>query len=437
MGAVLAMLSVGMIALGAEPQAPALSDDPVVARLVEAALQQRPELAQVKERIAAEGHRVPQASAMPEPMLAVGIQNDGFRGLQIGTMPTSFVSLMLSQTIPFWGKRGLRREVAALGVDLAGADLRRLELTVTADVERAYLDLLMIRDQRVLLGKLDGLWQQAVGLAQVRYEGGDGAQSDLLRAQLERSRLAQRRYILDAEERRRLAVLNRLRGRPLDEPLATSRSLADLPEAAPAQPGGASPEEARAELLANQAARRAALARRELAPDVTVTLGLMPRGSLDPMWLATVGVPLPVWAADRQLPAEAEAQALQRAAKAQGEAVKQLLAQRQQERAEVLAAAVQTHRLYRGGLLVQSDATVSSTIAQYQVGKVTFASVLEALAGYVSDYSGFLDSIAQAQRVAIAMRELSLEPVTGAPPAASGAMVGTDSSGAAGASPGM
>jgi len=60
-------------------------------------------------------------------------------------------------------------------------------------------------------------------------------------------------------------------------------------------------------------------------------------------------------------------------------------------------------------LLVQSEATVASTLAQYRVGRVTFASVLEALAGYLSDLNGFLDSVATTQKIAIAEQEISLE----------------------------
>ena len=81
--------------------------------------------------------------------------------------------------------------------------------------------------------------------------------------------------------------------------------------------------------------------------------------------------------------------------------------------APLLAAALQTLALYRGGILVQSDAAVRSTLAQYQVGKVTFPSVLEVLRGLVVDEGGYLDALAAAQRVAIADREVSLAPPGG------------------------
>ena len=52
-------------------------------------------------------------------------------------------------------------------------------------------------------------------------------------------------------------------------------------------------------------------------------------------------------------------------------------------------------KLYRDGLLVQSQATSESTLAQYRVGRVTFASVLDANAGYVADKEGLLLAIAE------------------------------------------
>lgn len=405
-------------ALAATPEP--LERDALLASLVNEALTARPELAAARARIEAESERVPQASAFSDPMVTLGIQNDGFTAIRIGEMQTSYVSLMASQTFPWWGKRALREGVAQRGVEVARTELDRAALTVRAEVERAYVDLLLVRDELKLLGKLDALWLQSSGLARVRYEAGEGAQSDLLRAQLERSRLAQRRFGLAAEERRRLAVLNRLRGRQLAEPLETTRSLADVADppaidvAAETRDAEAkSPELARATAGVAQARARADLARREAFPDVTVGAGIMVRGALEPMWLASVGVNLPVFSSGRQARAAAEAEAQARAGEGDRETVARLLRQRIEERAVVLEGMREANALYRNGLLVQSEATVASTLAQYQTGRVTFAAVLEALAGYVNDFDGFLSAVATVQRVAIAQRELSLEPVTG------------------------
>jgi len=421
------------------PAGPTLLEDPVLRGLVKDAMEKRPELAQARAQIVAEQERVPQSRALPDPTLSFGIQNDGFSSIQVGKMETSWISIMASQTFPWAGKRGLRSELAGLGTREAEADLRRVLLSVAAEVERAYVDLLLVRDQLGLLTRLESLWTQSEGLARVRYESGEAAQSDLLRAQLQRNRLRQQRWALEGEEHRRIAVLNRLSGHPLTEPIATTRSLADLPDPVLPDPEQAataaeaeSPELKKALLAGEQAGRRVDLANKERWPDVTVSAGVMPRwGGFETMWLAGVAFNLPILGAHKQSRAVAENRARGEAARNGAEVMRQLLRQRIHERLAALGALVEANHLYRSGLLVQSDATVASTLAQYQVGRVTFASVLEALAGYLGDVNGFFDSVAAAQRIAIAGREISLDAPGGS---ATGGMGGPAMPGA-GATP--
>ena len=65
--------------------------------------------------------------------------------------------------------------------------------------------------------------------ARTRYEVGQGSQTDVLRAQLQRTRLRQTRAGLEAEAEGRRIELNRLAVRPLEAPLATAERLEDLP----------------------------------------------------------------------------------------------------------------------------------------------------------------------------------------------------------------
>lgn len=401
----------------AAPSGPPLVDDPVLRGLVKEAMEKRPELVQARAEIRAQQERVPQSRVLPDPMLALGIQNDGFSSIQVGKMETSFVSIMASQTFPWAGKRGLRGDLAQLGSREAELDLRRVLLSLAAEVERGYLDLLLVRDQLGLLTRLESLWAQSEGVTRVRYESGDAAQSDLLRAQLERNRLRQRRWSLLAEERSRLAVLNRLRGHAPGDAIATTRTLTDLPDPpatdeakAVAEAQAESPELKKALLGGELADVRVDLAKRDRWPDLTVSAAIMPRGgNFVTMWQAGVAVNLPVWTAQKQAHAIAENQARGQAARGGADAIRQLLAQRVSERLAALDALLESNRLYRSGLLVQSEATVKSTLAQYQVGRVTFASVLEALGGYLGDMNGFLESVVAAQRIAIAQREVSLD----------------------------
>jgi outer membrane protein TolC len=418
--------------------APTLPADPVLAALIEESLAARPELRQAEATARAERERAPQAGALPDPVLSLAIQNDGFERIQIGEMESSYWQVMLSQGIPWPGKRGLRSEVARLGAERAEVGIARARLTTEADVRRAYLELLLARDRLALLARLESLWQKSAGLARVRYEAGEAPQSDVLRAQLELSRLRQRRWALEVQERTSVQALDRLRAKPLDAPVATTASVRDLgvPEvpsldAAVEDALARSPELAQARLGVERARRQLALSRRERFPDLALTAGVMPRGSLDPMWQAGISIGLPLWAGRKQGRAVSESAARADADALGADAVEQVLRLRVAERRAALGALADAIRLFREGLLVQSQATADSTIAQYRVGKVTFASVLEANAGFIADEEAYLGALADAQRVSIAAAEVSLDPVGGGygGSAGGGAMPGAGAAG--------
>jgi outer membrane protein TolC len=442
--AVLVVSLVSLAAAGGSARAQAGADlgslpaDPVLERLLREARAALPELREARARARAERERVPQAEALPDPVLSLGIQNDGFSRIEIGNMETSYFSIGLSQALPWPGKRGLRARAAQLGASQAAESANRVELAVEAAVRRGYLDLLLARDRLALLARLADLWRQSESLARSRYEVGNAPQSDILRAQLERARLEQRRLALEAEARVRVQALNRLRDRPLDEPIATRASVRDLadPAAPPldaeiADAEARSPELRAARLAIRRAEAQVDLARKDRLPDFGVSAAVMPRGGLEPMWQVGVSLNLPfLWGRGPRRAAIAAAESSAGADQRAAEAIAQVLRERIGERRAALAALGATLRVFREGLLVQSRATVDSTLAQYRVGRVTFASVLEAMAGYLADEEAYLQSLVEAQRIAIARAEVSLDPV-GAPAAGGVISAGMAGSGAA------
>jgi outer membrane protein TolC len=409
---------------GAAPDEPA---DPVLAGLVAETLARSPEHARAQAGVAAERERVPQAGALPDPTLVLGIQNDGFKGIQIGVEPTSFWQVLINVPLSWPGKRGFREDVAQGRVTVAEAALQRIRLTLLGDVERAYLDLRLVRGQLGLQERLESLWKQAEEIARTRYQVGEVPQSDLLRAQLERTRLRLLRLGLEASERTAVQALNRLRVHPLDEPVDTKVLLADTnPGTVPgvdqllADAEARSPDLAIATRSAETSEVRVKSAYRERWPDLSLTAAIMPRGQLEPMWAASVGLSLPIYWWDKGSRAVSEAEHERTAEQKGVEAVRQLLALRTRERHTALSTAVEALDLYRHGLLVQSDATVQSTLSQYRVGRVSFASVLEVMRGLVTDEGGYLSTLAEAERQRIALREVSLQPSSGGLAAASG-----------------
>jgi outer membrane protein TolC len=395
---------------------PAAGEDPLLLSLIQEAMARNPDLGQAKALVDADRERIPQAKALPDPTLSVGIQNDGFKKIEVGQMDTSYYEVMVTQPLPWPGKRALRGEVARLGAQATEVAVSRTRLTLEADIRRAYTGLLLIRSQLRLLESQALFLQQAEATAKSRYEVGKGSQADLLRAQLERTRLAQARARLQAEERIAQGQINRLRGTAPEQPIPTRRTLEQLPDPQPvppdfqAQAEADSPELKSAALGIQQAQRSLDLAKLDRHPDFSVSAGIMPRGAIEPMWTASVGITLPLWQKNKQQRAVAEQEYRQSASGFAREQVRCLLAQRIQERRSDLEASLQVIRLYRSGLLIQSESTFRATLAQYTVGQLPFLSVLEALNGWISDQSGLIQAQAQAQATRIALLELNLGP---------------------------
>ena len=424
-------------------QAPAVTPqagDDQILKLVQEALDRNPDLARARSLAEAEKERIPQAGALPDPSLSLGLQNDGFKKIQVGQMETSYYQVMVTQPLPWPGKRGLRTDLARFGSQAVAETRNRTRLTLEGEVRRGYFALLLVRSQLRLLEDQALFLKQAEATARVRYEVGQGAQADMLRAQLERTRLEQTRLGLQSSERSALAVLNRLRALPPDAPLVTSTTLEQVPEPPAIQVGEAlqeakenSPELKAARIGSRQAETSLALAHLDLRPDFGVSAGIMPRGGLDPMWTASVSITLPVWQKQKQSRAVAEQEQRRQASGSEVASLDNLLAQRVQERAAAMDAALGTIRLYRSGLLVQSEGAFRATLAQFEVGRVPFLSVLEALNGWIADQSGLLQAQAGAQAIHIAQAEFDLT----ATPAIGAATLGSSAMGSQGGGPAL
>ena len=406
------------------------SFDQTLAVLTADALKVRPELAQARAESKAANERVSQVQALPDPMLQVGVQNDGFDRWSVGKMETSFVLFMASQTFPFPGKLALRGELASAEVAQRESTVERLRMSTVADVRRAYLALQLARARVALLGRLHGLLEQSVAIAQTRYESSEGPQSDVLRARLELARLSLRRRTLEADAHNQLSALNRLRQAPLDSPVESVRSFSQLSfppvpdeEAAIAQARARSPELAGAHSGVLRADRGKALAGRSYFPDISVAAGVMVRGPLLPMWTVTIGVPLPVYAGSKQARAEAEAAALAEGAGGGLQTIEQLIALRTHQRMETWRALRDLWQTYTDGLLVDANATAESTLTQYRVGKVPFAAVLEADVSTIGEFDASLQVLADAWGLAIAQDEVALIEPSGSATAMGGPSV--------------
>ena len=166
--------------------------------LIREALERNPEVQMARRMVEARRARVPQAGALPDPMLMYGVMNEGrpvpFQTL--GTAGFSEVYVGVSQEIPYPGKRGLREKVAGEEASAAEWAYDAARRRIAAEVAQAYYDLYAVHAAFAIVERNFQLLDQLVKVARARYAVGQATQQDVLDADVELSRLEERRSLL-------------------------------------------------------------------------------------------------------------------------------------------------------------------------------------------------------------------------------------------------
>jgi len=435
---VVAAIAQGLALPASAAEIPLNGDAAESERLVSEALAANPDVLAAQQALAASRERVAQARALPDPMLSVGYTNDGWSP-SLGQQQMTTLAFTASQDLPFPGKRGLRGDIASREADQVEQQLARARLRVAADVKRAYYGLVLARELQTLTRELRETWRETEAVVRARYAAGLGAQQDVLRVQVELTRVEQSEAEQAAEADIRLAELNRLLARPPDSPIETSGKLTLRPLDRPVpevveQARAVSPELASARLAVERGRLVLALAQKEYKPDFALQAGYMNRGRLDPMWQAGVGVTLPLQR-QRRAAAVAEAAALADGSKRLVESVELQLRYRTQERFTRLKSTERIAELYDKGIVPQDRMSVEAALANYQTSRVPFVTVLEALTTLYADQWTLARLLADHARLAASLEEASLGE--NAEMAAAGATPASGASGAGATGGGM
>jgi outer membrane protein, heavy metal efflux system len=262
-----AIVALAPLAHAAEPQRPeataesaeiALAREARVEPIVRLALERNPDLAEDRARVEAARARARQAGRLPE--LQLKYEQWGVPLRRPFAVPESnAVMLGLSLTLPAPGILEARSRVAEQDTRTASASAASRRRDLRAQVRRAFAEYYRADREVALHREHVELTARLVGLARASYRSGNRAQQDVLRLNLELSRLHRDLAHMEQERISARALLNALMNRPVD---------ADLGPPAELEPEGAAPEAARQGLDIHRsevAAARAALSRSEAA----------------------------------------------------------------------------------------------------------------------------------------------------------------------------
>ena len=355
--------------------------------LVAEALEQNPEIKVMQRNFDMMRARVPQAKALPEPMLSYSYTGNPTLippfDIQKGD-PSSARVLSFTQEVPFPGKLALKGRMANLGAEAEWWAYEQVRLNVIAEVKDAYFDLYYIDQATEAVTKNKELLEKFARIAEAGYAVGKGLQQDVLKAQVEVSKLIDQLAVLDQRRQTAEARLNSLLFREPETPVGRPENikprefayrLAELNELALTNHPNLKAQRRRID----REQYGVELAKKDLYPDFSVGLTYFNRPGMPEMYGVNVGVKIPIYFRQKQRPAVVEATAGAAAERERMESLITVLFFKIKDRYLAAITAQRLMKLYGTTIIPQSTLALESAIAGYEAGKLDFLSLLDNL----------------------------------------------------------
>jgi outer membrane protein TolC len=407
-------LVVFLVSGSANAQSPART---ALADVIAAALATNPDIIAAQKRHDAARQRPVQERSLPDPMVSAGYSANGrpWPGAGLGTEPTSNIGFMVSQDVPYPGKRDLRASIASREADAEFQQIEAARLSVVARVKQAYYRLAYADAVTGVLTRNRALLDTLLKVSEGRYAVGQAAQQDVIKAQTQLSILELQLERVRQERATREGQLNALLNRPpanaIGEPedlqlTAFEHSLDALIAAANEH----APMLRRDQLMVERSQLAVDAARREYKPDFALAGGYYYMGAMPPMYEFRIDVKVPLQRS-RRAAAVAEHRSTVDAARSTYEGTRLGLQSRLQEDFNMASTALRLARLYRDTVLPQARLALESSMASYQTGAVDFLSVLTNF-GTVLEYEmTFFDELATYHTAVSRLEEMTGTPI--------------------------
>lgn len=350
--------------------------------LEQEALRNSPEILRAGKRVESADEKRSLASALPDPMIGFMAQNVGTPfSWSVGKQDMSMQGVVFSQEVPFPGKLSTRGRAALKMAEREQEASRETMLKVLNNLRTAYYDYYLSYKSAEILDQTKALMKQIQRIAETRYATGQGAQQDVIRAQLEVSMLLDKLAEQEQKKETQSSIINSLVGRdplaPLGRPdeLPKQTTLPTIDELA-ARALGHSPVLQGKQLMVEQGREELSLSRREYLPDMVVSGGWFTRGDKSDVWQASIMFKVPLYFWNKATGVRAASADLS-AARYEYDAEKLSTLARVRDLYSSVKTSEHHLQLYGTGIIPEARMSLQSATSNYQVGKTDFLSLLE------------------------------------------------------------
>jgi outer membrane protein TolC len=288
---------------------------------------------------------------------------------------------MVSQEIPFPGKRKLAGDMAVKEAEAEWQQYQQTKLGVVSRLEQAYFRRAYAFAAVNVLDRNLDLLHRFLKITEDRYSVGKAGQQDVFKAQTQIAILETKRLQLEREKRARVAEINSLVNRAPGSPLGRPAELRamDLPVGLQdlyVSAGANSPMLHRDEKMIQRAEVAVNMARKEYYPDFTLNGGYYNMGGMPPMYMFRADFKIPLYYFRKQRAAVTEQSENLAQSRKTYEATNQDLHFRIQDEYLMAETASQLVKLYDKAVIPQASLALESSLSSYETGSIDFLSVL-------------------------------------------------------------
>jgi outer membrane protein TolC len=360
---------------------PAMAGAQPLDALVDEALRNNREILAAQKRYEAARQRPAQASALPDPAVSLGYSSTAYPwpGAGLGRDVTSNIGLVVSQEMPFPGKRTLRGEIAAKEADAAFDDYLAVRLSVVARLKQAYHELHHAAVSDAFVKRYQEILRNIISVSEARYTVSHVAQQDVFKAQTQFSIFETQLLRFEQQRGSKEIEIDELLNRPamgsIEVPLdmAPGNLPATLDELL-AHARTEAPALASARKMVQRGELAANLARKDLQPDYTLSGGYFNQGGMAPMWQFRVDVKLPAWFSKQNAEISERAFALSEA-RHNYEAADLSLEARIRQYYSLAETSRKLVDLYEKSVIPEARLALESSLSSYRTGTLDFIAV--------------------------------------------------------------
>jgi outer membrane protein, heavy metal efflux system len=357
-----------------------------------------------------------QVSTPPDPQFQLQQVNVGSPRPFAGYTNSDFayVGLGVSQDLPYPGKLRLKGEIAKRDADVSQQQFESVRRSVLEGVKATYFQLAYLSKTLGILESDGELLEQAEKAAEARYRSGMGNQQDLLRAQLEQTKLLREitmHHLEVAQVQAQLKeLINRSQSSPDIEPADLSETALpytydELLAATQAQ----NPEIAGAEKMIEKQKLQVDLAHKDFYPDFNLQYMWQ---RTDPAqfrayYMFSIGVRVPIYRGRKQRPELAQAEAELSRSHSELEVQSQQAASELKIQYETAQKTAELLRIYKEGLIPQARAGFQAGIAAYQNNRQDFQSLLSSFLDVLHLDEEYWQSISERETALARLEQLT------------------------------